>query len=78
MAKLQRKPTTVYLNPRVARAVKIKAAVTGESVSDQVNDALTASLTRDEEDLRIVRARRKQPSRPFEEVLKDMKRDGLI
>jgi hypothetical protein len=78
MAKSTRKPTTIYLDPRVARAVKIKAAVTGESISDQVNDALTASLTRDEEDLRIIRARRKRPTRPFEDVLKDMKRDGLL
>jgi hypothetical protein len=78
MAKAGKKPTTVYLDQRIAQAVKIKAAITGETVSDMVNEALEAKLRRDEENLRIARERRNQPSRPYEEFLKELKRDGLI
>ena len=75
---IKRKPATVYLDPRIAQAVKMKAALTGESVSDQVNDALAESLKQDEEDLRVLRGRRAERGRSFEDVLKDMKRDGLL
>ena len=78
MPKEKRKPTTIYLIPRIAQAVKVKAAVTGESVSDLVNDALAVRLKQDEEDLRLVRERKKQPARNYADFLKDLKRDGLI
>ncbi len=78
MKKQKRLPTTVYLSPGLARAAKVKAALTGESLSDMVNDALADRLKEDEEDLRIIRERKKQPSRRYEDFLKDLKRDGLI
>lgn len=48
------------------------------SFSDIVNDALAATLRQDEADLRLMRDRRKEPTRPYEEFLKELKRDGLI
>jgi hypothetical protein len=73
-----RHPTTVYLDPRIAKAAKVMAAVSDRSLSDLVNDALAAQLRQDDDDLRLMRAREKQPSRSYEDVLKDLKRDGLI
>jgi len=35
-------------------------------------------MNQDEEDLRVLRERRKEPSRPYEDFLKELKRDGLI
>ncbi len=70
--------TTVYLNPKLYRAVKVKAALSDLSLSDIVNDALVLALREDETDLAAFHERRKEPSRPFEAVLKDLRRDGLL
>jgi len=88
MAEIKR--STVYFEPQVYRALKIKAAVTDESISDLVNDAVRQSLREnnrsrarrlsreDAADLETVRKRRHEPSRPLEDVIRDMKRDGLL
>lgn len=70
--------TTVYLKPKVYRALKVKAATTDRSVSDLVNAAVLESLREDAVDLEAFDRRAKEPSRPFENVLEDLKRDGLL
>lgn len=78
MQKTKRQPTTIYLDPKIARAVRVKAAITGESVSDLVNDALARRLREDKEDLQTIRERAKEPTRRYEDFLTDLERDGLI
>ena len=70
--------TTVYLDPKIYRAAKVKAACTGKPLSTLINEALILSLREDEADLAAFQKRRKQPTRPFEDVLRDLKRDGLL
>jgi hypothetical protein len=70
--------TTIYLKPKVYRALKVKAATTDRSVSDSVNAAVLESLREDAVDLEAFDRRAKEPSRPFEKVLEDLKRDGLL
>ena len=70
--------TTVYLKPKVYRALKVKAATTDRSVSDLVNAAVVESLREDAVDLYAFDRRAKEPSRPFEKVLEELKRDGLL
>jgi hypothetical protein len=70
--------TTIYFRPRVYRALKIKAATSDRSLSELVNAAVTAALREDAADLEAFGKRRKEPSRPFEKVLEDLKRDGLL
>ncbi len=70
--------TTIYLKPKVYRALKVKAATTDRSVSDLVNAAVLESLREDAVDLEAFDRRAKEPSRPFEKVLEDLKRDGLL
>lgn len=76
MADLKR--STVYFEPRVYRALKIKAAVTDESISDLVNDAVRESLREDVIDLEAARTRAREPRIPYDRVLKDLKRKGLL
>lgn len=78
MRKLKRRPTTVYLLPEFARAAKVRAALTGRSLSDMVNDALALALREDEIDLRSFEERGGEPERSYEQVLKSLKRDGLL
>lgn len=70
--------TTVYLKSKVYRALKAKAASTDRSVSDLINAAVMETMREDEIDLAAVAARRKEPSRPLEKAIEDLKRDGLL
>lgn len=70
--------TTVYLKPKVYRALKVKAATTDRSISELVNAAVLEALKEDSLDLEAFEKRAKEPSRPFEKVLEDLKRDGLL
>ena len=70
--------TTIYFQPKMYRALKIKAATSDRSLSELVNAAVTAALREDSLDLEAFEKRRKEPSRPFERVLEDLRRDGLL
>src|SRR5438309_11519908 len=70
--------TTVYLRPHVYRALKINAAPTDRLLSDLINGAVTEALREDAVDLEAFEKRAKERSRPFEKVLEDLKRDGLL
>jgi hypothetical protein len=70
--------TTVYLKPKIYRALKIKAATTDRSVSELINAAVVEALREDALDLETFEKRAKEPVRPFEKVLEDLKRDGLL
>lgn len=72
------KRATVYIRPDVHQAIKLKAAVTNQSISDIVNDALLATLNEDEEDLRAFEERANEPNVSYEEFLAKLKADGKI
>ncbi len=72
------KRATIYLDPTLHRALRIKAAETEKSVSDLVNAAVRQSLSEDAADLAIFDARAREPVLPFEDVLKDLKRRGKL
>ncbi|MFQ5974462.1 MAG: ribbon-helix-helix protein, CopG family [Alphaproteobacteria bacterium] len=67
---------TVYLDPDLHRALRVKAAETDTSISDLVNDAVRQTLTGDAEDLAAYRARAKEPNLDLEKVLRDLRRRG--
>lgn len=69
---------TIYLDPALHRALRLKAAETDKSISDLVNDAVRQNLAEDAEDLEAYRARAKEPSLDLEQVLKDMRRRGKL
>ncbi len=72
------KRATVYLDSRIHRALKLKAAQSDATVSDLVNEALRLSLKEDAIDLQAIQGRAHETARPFEDALRDMKRDGLL
>jgi plasmid stability protein len=65
---------TIYLDPDLHRALRVKAAETDKSISDLINDAVRQKLAEDAEDLAVYRERVKEPSLDFEKVLKDLRR----
>lgn len=72
------KRATIYLDPDLHRALRVKAAETDKSVSELVNQAVKLSLAEDAEDLAAFEERRHEPNLPFEDVLQDLKRRGKI
>jgi hypothetical protein len=72
------KRATVYFDPELHRALRVKAAETERSVSDLVNEAVQLSLVEDAEDLTAFEDRVNEPNLPYEGVVKDLKRRGKI
>ena len=72
------KKSTIYFDPQIHKALRLKAAETDSSVSDIVNEAIRVVFAEDAEDIAAFAARAHEPSLSFEEVLKDLKRSGKI
>ncbi len=72
------KRATIYLDPDLHRAVRMKAVEIEKSVSDLVNAALRQSLAEDADDLAAFRARAKEPNLDFETVVKSLRRRGKL
>lgn len=72
------KRTTVYIDPKLHRAIKIKAIQVSVSVSELINEAIRLSLKEDASDLQAIKDRSGESSRSLEDVIKDLKRDGLL
>ena len=76
--KTSQKRATVYFDPQLHKALRVKAAETESTISDLVNDAVRLSLAEDAEDLAAFEERSQEPDLAFEDVLKDLKQRGRI
>lgn len=74
----QTKRTTVYLDPDLHKALRLKAASISRTVSELVNDAVRESLAEDAEDIMAFEERGKEPLISYDEMVKRLKRDGRI
>ncbi len=78
MTESTQKRATVYFEPYLHRALRLKAAETDSSVSELVNEAVREALAEDAEDLVAFDDREKESELKFEDVVKDLKRSGKI
>lgn len=72
------KRSTVYFEPEIHHALRIKAATTHQSVSEVVNEAIRVSLREDQEDLSVFEERANEPTLSYEELLEDLKSHGKL
>jgi len=72
------KRSTIYLEPDIQRALRIKAAHTQCSMSDLVNDAIRMALREDKEDLAAFDDRAEESSISYEALLRDLRAHGKI
>ena len=72
------KRATIYLDPIVHKALKLKAFETSRSMSDLVNAAIREALSEDAEDLAAFEARAEEPLLSYDELVKRLKKDGRI
>jgi len=73
-----KKRATIYFEPELHQALRVKAAHTQRSVSNLVNDAVRQALREDREDLAAFAERAAKPTMTYEELLKDLKEYGKI
>ena len=72
------KRSTIYFDPDLHRALRVKAAVTHRSVSEIVNDALRLALREDQEDLAAFEERMAEPTMSYEDLLNDLRANGKL
>jgi predicted DNA-binding protein len=70
--------TTITINDKLFRALKIRAAETDETVSSIVEDAVKYQLLEDLEDIGIAKKRQNEPTLSFESLVITLKAEGLL
>lgn len=63
------KRSTIYFEPDLHRALRLKAAAMDRSISEVVNDAVRQTLSEDATDLEVFEKRRREPTLDFEEIV---------
>ena len=74
----QPKRTTVYFEPDIHKALRLKSAVSERSISEMVNDAVRSSLAEDADDLAAFDERAEEPTVDFDDFVKKLKRSGKL
>lgn len=72
------KRSTVYFEDDVHQALRVKAAITHQSISEVVNEAVRVALREDQEDLNAFSQRVSEPTLTYEELLEDLKAHGKL
>ena len=74
----QSKRATIYFDPDLHKALRLKAAETSRSISELVNEAVREALSEDAEDLAAFSNRKHEPLVTYDEMVKRLKKDGRI
>lgn len=70
--------TTITLNDTIYKAIRIRAAESGESVSSVIEDAIKEQILEDLDDLQAVKERGNESALDFRMFVKELKADGLL
>lgn len=70
--------STIYFDPQLHKILRMKAALTRQSVSELVNEAVRQSLAEDQEDLATFEQRAEEPTMSYEALLNDLKAHGKL
>ena len=74
----QTKRATIYFDPDLHKALRLKSVETSRSVSELVNEAVREALSEDAEDLTAFEERAGEPLISYDEMIKRLKKDGRI
>ena len=72
------KRATVYFDPIIHKALKLKSIETSKSISELVNTAVRDALPEDADDISAFEERANEPLISFSEMVKRLKKDGRI
>lgn len=68
--------TTVYLDPALHKALRLKAVETSQSLSKLINDAVRKAFVEDDKDIAAFEERVTEPLISYKSMLKRLKKDG--
>lgn len=72
------KRSTIYFEPSIHQALKLKAASSHLSVSELVDEAVRLLMSEDQEDLAAFSDRERDKEISYEALLNDLKKHGKI
>ena len=72
------KRSTVYFEPSIHQALKMKAASSDVSISEIVDEAVRLLISEDQQDLQAIAERVNEPEISYERMINDLKADGKI
>lgn len=72
------KRSTVYFEPEIHQALKVRAATSRVSLSELVDEAVRLLMREDREDLEVIAERSGEPELSCEDMLKELKKHGKI
>jgi hypothetical protein len=72
------KRATIYLDPDLHKALRLKAVEMATSVSELVNNAVREAISEDAEDIAAFESRVSEPLIGYDEMIKRLKKDGRI
>jgi predicted transcriptional regulator len=70
--------TTITINDKLLRTLKLRAAESDTSVSAIVEDAVKYQMLEDFEDIEDAQSRADEPQYSFNELVKQYKAEGLL
>lgn len=74
----QAKRATIYFDPELHKALKLKSVETSRSITDLVNEAVREALSEDAEDIIAFEKRKDEPLISYDQMLKRLKKNGSI
>ena len=74
----QTKRATIYFDPNLHKALRLKSVETSRSVSELVNEAVKEALVEDAEDFLAFDERADEPLISYDEMIKRLKKDGRV
>jgi hypothetical protein len=75
---IQAKRATIYFDPDLHKALKLKALETSRSITDLVNQAVKEALSEDAEDILAFEERKNDPLISYDQMVKKLRKDGRI
>ena len=72
------KRTTIYFEPEIHRALRLRAASADISVSEIVNSAIKQLLAEDLEDMAAIEERAHEPNLDFEDFVRSLQQRGKL
>ena len=75
---IKSKRATIYFDPDLHKALRMKAAETSRSITDLVNAAVRVALAEDADDLAAFETRTAESLISYDAMVKKLKKDGRI
>ncbi|MCY4513365.1 MAG: hypothetical protein OXB86_06730 [Bdellovibrionales bacterium] len=74
----RKKASTIYLQPEIHKALKLKSVMRECSISDLAEEIIRISLKEDIEDIKTIKRRKKERSVSLDDFIETLKEDDKI